>query len=193
MTCGCPVLACSEDDDFEDISDDDSSAIPQREHVETVDTLKRASKKRKNKKREAIAGKANALLERIDLIEVEKPDAATAFLKESLGKQALFESMDEMQLAQFVRCMAAEDLQPGHTLINQGDIGDKFYVVDSGTLICSITGVGVVAEYTRGQSFGELALLYDTPRAATIKVGTSGQCRVWSIDGPHFKQIAVSN
>ena len=137
--------------------------------MEIVDTPKRtASTKRKNKKREAIAGKANALLQRIDLIEVEKSDAATVFLKESLGKQALFSSMDEMQLAQFVRCMAVEELHPGHTLMKQGDIGDKFYVVDSGTLICYITGVGVVAEYTRGESFGELALLYDTPRAVSF-------------------------
>jgi hypothetical protein len=162
------VLARSEDDDFEVISDDDSSALPQQEQVKAVDTLKKASKKRKNKKREAIAGKANALLERIDLIQVEKSDTATAFLKESLGKQALFASMDEMQLGQFVRCMAAEELQPGYILMNQGDIGDKFYVVDSGTLTCSITGVGVVAEYTRGESFGELALLYDTPRAVRL-------------------------
>ena len=71
-------------------------------------------------------------------------------------------------------------------------MGDKFYVVESGTLTCSISGLGVVAEYSRGESFGELALLYDTPRAATIEVPTFAQeCAVWSIDVAHFKQIAV--
>lgn len=100
--------------------------------------------------------------------------------------------MDDTQLAQFVGCLAPEHLQPGHRVINEGDIGDKFYVVDSGTLDCSIRG-SIVAEYGRGECFGELALLYDAPRAATIKVTTSSkECTVWSINVAHFKQIAVS-
>lgn len=109
----------SDDSDFEAISDDDSSIPAQNVHATKGKTVPRPGKKRKTRKREAIAGRANALLTRIDLVEVEKSDAATAFLKESLGKQALFASMDETQLAQFVLCMAREQLQPGSTLIKQ--------------------------------------------------------------------------
>ena len=61
----------------------------------------------------------------------------------------------------------------GETIIQQGDEGDNFYVVDDGTFEVYINGNKVV-EITAGGSFGELALMYNTPRAATVKAGTDG-------------------
>lgn len=49
----------------------------------------------------------------------------------------------------------------------QGDNGDYFYVVDHGLFDVFVHGVHV-AEYKNSGSFGELALLYDCPRAATV-------------------------
>ena len=47
----------------------------------------------------------------------------------------------------------------------------------------------MVAQYSAGQSFGELALLYDTPRAASITATSA--VTVWYIDVAQFKQIMV--
>ncbi|KAA0149783.1 hypothetical protein FNF31_07160 [Cafeteria roenbergensis] len=58
------------------------------------------------------------------------------------------------------------------TIIRQGDAGDYFYVQVSGTCQVLVNGE-VVLETSAGQSFGELALLYDSPRAATVVVAGS--------------------
>lgn len=57
----------------------------------------------------------------------------------------------------------------GDVIMKQGDEGDNFYVIDSGEVDIYVNDnhVGCVGE---GGSFGELALIYGTPRAATIKV-----------------------
>lgn len=64
-------------------------------------------------------------------------------------------------------------LRKGDTLIKQGDDGDNLYVVDSGELDCFKKFANQDEEkhlkiYKPGEAFGELALLYNAPRAATI-------------------------
>lgn len=55
----------------------------------------------------------------------------------------------------------------------QHEQGDDFYVVEEGTLQCFVTFPGEKEEvevrtpYRKGESFGELALMYNNPRAAT--------------------------
>ena len=55
-----------------------------------------------------------------------------------------------------------------------GDEGDYFYVIDSGKFDIFVAKGGAepikVGTVSRGQSFGELALMYNAPRAATVKV-----------------------
>lgn len=55
----------------------------------------------------------------------------------------------------------------------QHEKGDDFYVVEKGILQCFVTFPGEQEEvevrtpYVKGESFGELALMYNNPRAAT--------------------------
>jgi hypothetical protein len=65
------------------------------------------------------------------------------------------------------------------TVIKQGDEGDNFYVVDEGVFEIFVKEKKVV-EVGTGGSFGELALMYNTPRAATVKAGPNGGL-LWSV------------
>lgn len=80
---------------------------------------------------------------------------------------------------------------PGAKIITQGDIGESFYILESGACDISVEGQGVVMCAQPGQSFGELALLYDCPRAATV-VATE-RCKCWALEKVTFKRILRGN
>jgi len=80
----------------------------------------------------------------------------------------------------------------GENIIKEGDDGDNLYVVEKGTLDCTKIFHGKtepthLKEYHPGDAFGELALLYNCPRAATITAKTDAE--LWSLDRKTFNHI----
>jgi cAMP-dependent protein kinase regulator len=67
-----------------------------------------------------------------------------------------------------MKAMDTVKFKPGQKIIRQGDKGDKFYVLESGTCDISVNGKGSVMKASRGVAFGELALMFNQPRAATV-------------------------
>jgi len=82
----------------------------------------------------------------------------------------------------------------GDVVIKQGEDGDNFYVLEEGSLSCvklmnrSDKEPTFLKNYEPGESFGELALLYNAPRAATITVISDG-CLLWSLERLAFTSI----
>jgi len=75
-------------------------------------------------------------------------------------------------------------------IIQQGDEGDYFYVTDTGHFDIFIDNVKV-GEAEAGKSFGELALLYSQPRAATVKATEDSS--VWAVDRKTFRRIVLAS
>lgn len=83
-------------------------------------------------------------------------------------------------------------VEPGEMVINQGDDGDELYFVFQGSLECYKLYPGNstpthLLTYTPGMSFGELSLLYNTPRAASIKAKEPSV--LYSLDRECFNNI----
>ena len=117
-------------------------------------------------------------------------------LMEAVKANVLFQHLEEAELNTVLDSMFEVKPSAAEIIIQQGDEGDNFYVIDSGTVEVLISKEGggdpeKVSEITDGGSFGELALIYGTPRAATIKATTD--CRLWAIDRDTYRRILMGS
>ncbi len=83
-------------------------------------------------------------------------------------------------------------IRPNQFVIQQGEKGDCLYVVEQGELECfkkfkEGEAPKHLKTYYAGESFGELALFYNSTRMATIKTRT--KCILWSLDRETFNNI----
>ncbi|XP_043407512.1 cAMP-dependent protein kinase type II-beta regulatory subunit isoform X3 [Chelonia mydas] len=123
-----------------------------------------------------------------------KTDDQRNRLQEACKDILLFKNLDPEQMSQVLDAMFEKLVEGGEHVIDQGDDGDNFYVIDRGTydIYVKCDGVGrCVGTYDNHGSFGELALMYNTPRAATIIATSPGA--VWGLDRVTFRRIIVKN
>ncbi|MGH2629558.1 MAG: cyclic nucleotide-binding domain-containing protein [Actinomycetota bacterium] len=71
----------------------------------------------------------------------------------------------------------------GSDVVVQGETGDRFYVIDSGSFDVIVDG-RVLRRLREGDAFGEIALLHDVPRTATVRATDDGA--VWTLDQEEF-------
>jgi cAMP-dependent protein kinase regulator len=116
-----------------------------------------------------------------------KTDEQVWLLAQVLRQQAIFNGLDQDALMVVVHAMCATEAQPGELLIREGEEGDYLFVVDVGELECTKEGVGFLKTYVQGEVFGELALLYNCPRTATIMATVPSRC--WKLDRASFNHI----
>ena len=79
----------------------------------------------------------------------------------------LFSSLEDQDRKTVESAFEPVEFKKGETVIKEGDDGDFVYVIYSGSLSCHKNGQ-FLKKYQPGEAFGELALLYNAPRAATI-------------------------
>jgi len=117
--------------------------------------------------------------------EAKKSSLSKSIVKSSLFSHLKEEEMDEVFDSLFPSEAAQED-----TIIRQGDVGDNFYIIDEGSVNIYVNDTKVTT-LGEGGSFGELALIYGTPRAATVKAAT--QVKMWGIDRDSYKRILMES
>lgn len=94
-------------------------------------------------------------------------------LYHTLGQVQLFKELSILKLHQIGNSMSRRQVATDEIVIQQGDTGNEMFVVESGRLEASVIlpdgkDIGVVKTYGGGEYFGELALMSDAPRSATI-------------------------
>ncbi|KAJ9477261.1 cAMP-dependent protein kinase regulatory subunit [Pseudozyma hubeiensis] len=140
---------------------------------------------------------------------IPKSEEQMQRIRGSIGNNLLFRNLEQDQYRDVLLAMKEVKVEADVTVIQQGAQGDYFYVVESGTLdvyvraptrnatpeTASSTSAASSAlgdkkvSYGPGSSFGELALLYAQPRAATV-LSTSA-CTLWALDRITFRSILM--
>lgn len=90
---------------------------------------------------------------------------------ELLRANAIFAPLPASTLEQLADRMTEVRAQAGEQIVRQGEPGDLFYVIEEGTVEVAVDGQPA-HELGRGESFGEIALLRNVPRTATVTART---------------------
>lgn len=102
----------------------------------------------------------------------------------------MFINLDDKDFNIIIQAMDVRKCTAGETVITEGEPGDVLYIHESGKLTCTkvIDGASkVLKTYDNGEVFGELALLYNAPRAATITADEDST--LFSLDRETFNAI----
>lgn len=122
-----------------------------------------------------------------------KSDEQKARLCQAMKNILLFKSCEPEQMLEILDAMLERKVDSEEKVIQQGDDGDNFYVVENGTYDVFVN-VGEnttkkVHTFLDSGSFGELALMYNCPRNATIIAQSPGI--LWALDQAVFRRIVV--
>jgi CRP-like cAMP-binding protein/Zn-dependent protease len=99
-----------------------------------------------------------------------------------------FALLEPDELAEVLRAGEWRRIAPGETVIEEGEAGDAFYAVGSGQFDV-LEGGERIATLGPGDFFGEVALLLDVPRTATIVARTPA--RVYRLDRDGFDRLVA--
>merc|ERR1719453_125222 len=119
-----------------------------------------------------------------------KTDEQKKRLQEVMGKSFLFSALEGKDMDSVIGAMLEVPAEAEQVLIQEGDDGDFLFVIEQGILDCKKKIEGeekVVKTCEAGDAFGELALLYNCPRAASVVARE--KCVLWKLDRDTFNHI----
>jgi CRP/FNR family transcriptional regulator, cyclic AMP receptor protein len=109
---------------------------------------------------------------------------------EALKRAPLFEGLSKKELTQLARVSEDLEVPAGDVLCKEGDIGQEFFVIVEGEIEVTAKGKKI-GDRGGGDFVGEIALLEDTNRTATVTAKTP--LRVFVLTGQDFRSLVRQN
>lgn len=120
--------------------------------------------------------------------EVPKSARSKELLRQAILDNDFLKNLEMAQVKEIVECMYSVEYAAGSLIIKEGDIGSMLYIMEDGRVEVSKEGK-VISHMSPGKVFGELAVLYNCKRTATIKAATG--CKLYAIDRKCFQTIMM--
>jgi len=186
------------------IVSDDEDYNKEEEIDENLDNVEYIQKCNLNNKRTAVT--ENSLTEQDEQSQIKihkKNNDIVEFMRINLMKSPLFSELPLSIVKQCIDAMEEKNIPAVTDVVKQGEIGDSFFFIIEGELECKMQFIKVTKEgnrkkvekfepklvkvYGPGDYFGELALLYQTPRRGTIKTVTD--VKAYVLNRTNYKKI----
>lgn len=120
------------------------------------------------------------------VVRFEKDFRVKQLIKDAVMENDFLKNLDASQVREIVDSMFPREFERGSFVIREGDAGSHLYVSAEGEFEV-IQGDKVLGRMGPGKAFGELAILYNCTRTASIKAVT--MAKVWALDRRVFQQV----
>ena len=187
-------IIISDDEDYNDIDEID-------ENLDNIEFIQKC-----NLKNRRIAITENPLDDeeyQTPIKNFKKSNDLIEFMRINLMKSPIFSELPMDVLMKVIDAMEEKEIPAITDVVKQGEIGDSFFFIKEGELECKIQFIKITKEGNRkkveksepklvkvfgpGEYFGELSLLYHTPRRGTIKAMTD--VKLYSLNRNTYKKI----
>ncbi|XP_020351600.2 cGMP-dependent protein kinase 1-like [Oncorhynchus kisutch] len=121
--------------------------------------------------------------------KVKKTVSETSLIIKAIQRNDFLSRLDDEQITMMVELLVAIDFKPGNDVIKEGTEGDSMYIVAAGELLVSQADCSL-RTLTCGDVFGELAILYNCKRTATVKAKTV--VRLWFMERQMYRTIMTN-
>ena len=148
-----------------------------------------ASKKKKNDKVSIVAKDKDINLEKkaLELIHDKNPDKEDYdLIYDIISKHFFLQTLNHQAKDEIIISMSLYSVKEGKTLYSQGFSGNYWYIVNSGELE-RFNNNKLIGKLSRGDSFGERALMNGAPRSNTVIAKTD--CKLWVLKRQVFRKI----
>ena len=118
---------------------------------------------------------------------VPKSEQNKSLIYESIKSNILFTRCSKEELLEIVDAFEPLRCDEGSIIIQEGDEGNHLYVMESGAIDIVVCNKYIRTLTDSGCAFGEIGLLYNTPRTATVIANK--HCSLWSIHRFDYRGI----
>ncbi|CAN0440529.1 unnamed protein product [Lampetra planeri] len=119
---------------------------------------------------------------------VHKNPCSQRLIKAALAKNEFLRRLEDGRVTRMVECMYERAYSPEQAVVREGEAGNHLYVLAEGVVEMQQRGT-CLGHMHPGTVFGELAILYNCKRTATVKAVTA--VRVWVLDRLTFQAIVI--
>nr|XP_046916153.1 cGMP-dependent protein kinase 1-like [Dermatophagoides farinae] len=117
-----------------------------------------------------------------------KTETSKKLIKAAISDNDFMKNLEQFQIDEITDCMYPVEYAKDLYIIKEGDIGSAVYIIEEGTLEVT-KGGRFLSKMGPQKMFGELAILYNCTRTATVKAITD--CKLWAIERQCFRTIMM--